>query len=189
MSQAQREEFLGRVRVQVSPEDYRRIETLCRLVATLGQDNLSKLRHWLFGRKTETTDRVCPPVEPAPAPAPKPLPNGHGRHGAAQYTGARWIQVSHPLLRLGQRCPKCDKGSLRAQRRRGVVLRISGSPPISATGWSLEKLRCDTCGEVFTAPVPPEAGTTKYEESVGVTMAVSRQALWPAWANIRWPCS
>jgi len=53
-------------------------------------------------------------------------------------------------------------------------LRISGSPPISATVWTLQKLRCDTCGAVFTAPAPSEAGTTKYDESVGVTVAVLR---------------
>jgi transposase len=174
LSQEQRAAFLDRMRAQVSPEDYRRIETFCQLAATLGQDNLSKLRHWLFGRKTETTDRVCPVVEPAPPAAPKPPPKGHGRCGARHYTGARWIQVSHPTLQKGQRCPQCQKGSLRAQRRRGVVLRIKGSPPISATAWSLEKLRCDTCGEVFTAPTPPEAGTTKYDESVGVAVAVLR---------------
>jgi len=174
MSPQQRDAFLGRMRVQVDPEDYRRIETFCQLAATLGQDNLSKLRHLLFGRKTETTDRVCPAVASAPEPAPKPPPKGHGRCGARHYTGARWIQVSHPALHKGQRCPQCQKGSLRTQRRRGVVLRIKGSPPISATGWSLEKLRCDTCGEVFTAPAPPEAGATKYDESVGVTVAVLR---------------
>lgn len=174
MSPEQRDAFLGRMRVQVDPEDYRRIESFCQLAATLGKDNLSKLRHLLFGRKTETTDRVCPAVASAPEPAPKPSPKGHGRCGARHYTGARWIQVSHPALHKGQRCPQCQKGSLRTQRRRGVVLRIKGSPPISATGWSLEKLRCDTCGEVFTAPTPPEAGTTKYDESVGVTVAVLR---------------
>ncbi|PYT09760.1 MAG: IS66 family transposase [Acidobacteria bacterium] len=174
LTQEQRDAFLDRMRVQVGPEDYRRIETFCQLAVTLGKDNLSKLRHLLFGRKTETTDRVCPVVEPAPAAAPKPPPKGHGRCGARQYTGARWIEVSHRALQKGQRCPQCQKGSLRAQRRRGVVLRIKGSPPISATGWSLEKLRCDTCGEVFTAPAPPEAGTTKYDESVGVTVAVLR---------------
>jgi transposase len=174
MSQEQREAFLERMRVRVDPGDYRRIETFCQLVATLGQDNLSKLRHLMFGRKTETTDQVCSVVEPAPPAAPKPPPKGHGRCGAHRYTGARWIQVSHPSLQKGQRCPQCQKGSLRTQRRRGVVLRIQGSPPISATGWSLEKLRCDTCGEVFTAPAPPEAGTTKYDESVGVTVAVLR---------------
>jgi len=77
-------------------------------------------------------------------------------------------------LKAGQRCPQCQKGTLRAQRKRGVVLRIQASPPISATGWSLEKLRCDTCGELFTAPIPPEAGTSKYDESVGVTVALLR---------------
>jgi len=174
MSPAQREEFLGRMRVQVSPDDYRRIETLCQVAATLGRDNLSKLRHLLFGRKTETTQRVCPGAGTSPASGPKPPPKGHGRGGAGQYTGALWIAVSHPSLQAGQCCPSCQKGSLRKQRRRGVVLRISGCPPISATGWTLEKLRCDACGEVFTAPVPPEAGTSKYDESVAVMVAVLR---------------
>lgn len=178
LTQEQRDAFLDRMRRQVSPEDYRRIEAFCQLVTTLGRDNLRKVRHLLFGPKTETTDRVCPAAEPAvkpaPAAAPKPPPKGHGRCGASHYTGARWIQVNHPSLQKGHGCPQCQKGSLRAQPRRGVVLRIQGSPPISATGWSLEKLRCDTCGEVFTAPAPPEAGTTKYDPSVGVTMAVMR---------------
>jgi transposase len=178
LSQEQRDAFLERMRVQVGPEDYRHIESLCQLALTIGQDNLSKLQHLVFGRKTETTDRVCPVsepmVEPAPAVAPKAPPKGHGRCGAGHYTGARWIQVNHPALRQGQRCPQCQKGSLRTQRRRGVVLRIQGCPPISATAWSLEKLRCDTCGGVFTAPAPAEAGTTKYDESVGVMVAVLR---------------
>ena len=177
MTQQQREQFLARIRAQVSAEDYERIEIFCQLVATLGKDNLSKLRHWLFGRKTETTDRICPgesaPV-PSPAPAPKPPPKGHGRCSARQYTGARWIQINHPSLQKGQRCPQCQKGALRTQRSRAVVLRISGSPPVSATGWSLEKLRCDTCGQLFTATPPPEAGTSKYDESVGVTVALMR---------------
>ena len=172
LSPAQRDAFLERMRRQVSPEDYRHIEGLCQLALTIGQDNLSKLRHLLFGRKTETTERVC--AVPPPEPAPKPPPKGHGRCAARQYTGARWHQVSHPSLRPGQRCPQCQKGALRLQRRRGVVLRITGSPPISATGWSLEKLRCDTCGVVFTAPAPPAAGTAKYDDSVAVTVALLR---------------
>src|SRR5207245_1989920 len=86
LPQEQREAFLERVRVQVAPEDYRHIESLCQLAAAIGKDNLSKLQHLLFGRKTETTDRVCPVVEtvaePAPAAPPKPPPKGHGRCGA-----------------------------------------------------------------------------------------------------------
>jgi hypothetical protein len=38
----------------------------------------------------------------------------------------------------------------------------------------MERLRCDTCGEVFTAPTPPPAGTEKYAPSVGVTVALLR---------------
>ena len=38
----------------------------------------------------------------------------------------------------------------------------------------MERLRCDTCGEVFTAPVPPEARTEKYAPSVGATVALLR---------------
>jgi transposase len=175
MSPSEREEFLGRMRIQVSAQDYQRIETFCQLVATLGQDNLSKLRHLLFGRKTETTDQVCPVVESVSATStPKPAPKGHGRCAARQYTGAHWIEVSHPSLQKGQRCPQCQKGSLRTQPRPAVVLRICASPPISATGWNLEKLRCDTCGQVFTAPTPAEAGASKYDESVAVTVALLR---------------
>jgi transposase len=178
MSDAQREEFLARIRLQVSPEDYARIETLCQLVARLGLDNLSKLRHLLFGRKTETTEQVCRGAEPAtsapPTPRPSPRLRGHGRCGASQYTGVSWIEIHHPSLTVAQCCPQCQQGKLRRQKRRGIVLRISGSPPISATGWRLEKLRCDTCGQVFTAPTPPEAGQSKYDETVGVTVALLR---------------
>ncbi len=177
MDPAQQQELLERMRAQVSAEDYERIQLLCQLATTIGKDNLSKLRHILFGRKTETTDRVCPPkgsCAPPPVPPSKLPRKGHGRCRAGDYTGARWIQVNHPTLKHRQSCPQCQKGTLRAQRKRGVVLRIQASPPICATGWSLEKLRCDTCGALFTAPIPPEAGVSKYDPSVGVMVAVLR---------------
>jgi|KBSSwiStaDraftv2_1062776.scaffolds.fasta_scaffold34606_5 hypothetical protein len=180
LSPEQRNGFLERVGLQVSPQDYRHIESLCQLVTAIGKDNLAKL-HWLFDRNNETTDRICPMVEPMPESvesalpaAPKAVAKGHGRCGANQYTGAQWLEVKHPSVCQDQQCPHCQKGLLRAQRRRGVLLRIEGSPPISATGWSLEKLRCDACGDVFTAPAPPQAGTSKYDESVGVMVALLR---------------
>jgi len=177
-NQEQREAFLRRMERQISAEDYERIQMLCELVTTLGKDNLSQLHSALFSPKTETTDAVCPVVDSAsnmsPPPTPKAPRPGHGRCSARQYTGARWIDVSHPTLQKSQRCPHCQKGWLRRQGCPKVVLRIRGSPPISATGWNLEKLRCDTCGELFTAPTPAEAGTSKYDESVGVTVALLR---------------
>jgi transposase len=38
----------------------------------------------------------------------------------------------------------------------------------------MERLRCDTCGQIFTAPTPPEAGPEKYDPSVGATVALLR---------------
>src|SRR4029079_2288198 len=33
--------------------------------------------------------------------------------------------------------------------------------------YQLQKLRCHLCGQVFTAPAPPEAGPTKYDATAG----------------------
>jgi hypothetical protein len=183
MTEAQRAAFLARVRSQVSPEDYRLIEgmsyALPELLALIEQEPLSlrKLRHLLFGPKTETTNRVCPAPAQAPAPGadlPKSKRPGHGRTGARAYRGARWIDVPHPTLQAGQRCQHCQQGRLRVQRSPALALRIVGAPPISATGYAMARLRCDTCGELFTAPTPPEAGPQKYDPSVGVTVALLR---------------
>jgi transposase len=183
LTEAERAAFLERVRPVVSAEDYRLIEgmshALPELLDRIAQDphlTLRKLRHLLFGPKTEKIQRVCPPATPpAPAtPTPKPKRKGHGRTKARDYTGARWVPVSHPNLKSGDRCPRCPQGTLRAQKSPGIILRIVGSPPISATGYRLERLRCDTCGAVFTAPAPPEAGTQKYDPSVGATVALLR---------------
>ena len=86
LTEAERTAFLARVRPVVSAEDYRLIEgmshALPELLERIGQDpalTLRKLRHLLFGPKTEKTDQVCPPAAPpAPAsPGPKPKRPGH----------------------------------------------------------------------------------------------------------------
>jgi transposase len=182
MTESERATFLERVRVGVSAQDYQLIEgmsyALPELLALIEQDpmTLRKLRHLLFGPKTEKTSRVCPAPEPlAPKPpVPRPKAKGHGRTKAQDYTGARWVQVPHPQLKPGDPCPQCSKGAVREQRSPAIALRIVGAPPISATGYKMERLRCDTCGHVFTAPTPPQAGQEKYDPSVGVTVALLR---------------
>jgi transposase len=182
LSAAERDAFLARVRPGVSPEDYRMIEAMSyalpRIVESIEQERMtmSKLRHLLFGAKTEQTDRVCPPASPpAPIPPlPKPKRQGHGRIKATDYTGARWVDVPHPALKPGCLCPLCAKGAVRTQKIKAIILRIEGSPPIAATGYQMERLRCEACGEVFTAPVPAAAGQEKYAPSVGATIALLR---------------
>jgi transposase len=181
LTESEREAFLERMRACSTPEDYRRVEgmsyALPELLWLIEQDQmtLGKLRHVLFGPKTEKTDRVCPPAAwVAPATSAKPKRKGHGRTKATEYTGARWVQVAHPQLKAGASCPLCSRGSVRMQKSRSLLLRIVGAPPLSATGYAMERLRCDTCGQMFTAPTPPEAGTQKHAPSVGVTVALLR---------------
>jgi transposase len=180
LDEAQRSALLERVRAQVSAEDYRIIEGMSRALPQVlalieqGPMTLRKLRHILFGPKTEKTQRVCPAPSPPPPQLARSKPKGHGRRKASDYTGAHWIEVAHPELQPGHRCPGCAQGTLRTQPRKALLLRIQGSPPIAATGFAMERLRCDGCGQVFSAPPPPEAGTQKYDPSVGVTVALLR---------------
>jgi transposase len=182
LTQAERAAFLDRVRGAVGPEDYALIEgmsyALPELIQLIERDpmTLRKLRLVLFGPKTEKTQQVCPPATTPPASpaAAKPKRPGHGRTKARDYTGARWVQVPHPRLQAGSHCPRCPHGTVRQQKTPALILRIVGAPPIAATGYQMERLRCDTCGEVFTAPTPPEAGTQKYAPSVGATVALLR---------------
>jgi transposase len=193
LTEAQRCAFLERVRAAVGPEDYRLIEGMThglpRLIELIEQTpTMPKLRRLVFGPKTEKTRQVFPPTSPSTSASSdsstatsstttagsKPKAKGHGRTKARDYTGAIWVSVPHPQLQAGAACPCCGKGTVRKQKSPAIILRIVGAPPISATGYEMERWRCDTCGEVFTAPTPPEAGTEKFAPSAGVTVALLR---------------
>ena len=51
-------------------------------------------------------------------------------------------------------------------------MRIVGRAPLEATVYELEKLRCNLCGKIFTAQVPEEAGSDKYDETAGAMVAL-----------------
>jgi transposase len=184
-SEPQRHAFLERVRGAVAPADYRVIEGMSQavpqLLTLLEQKDMSigRLRQMLFGPQTEKTGAVCPPpAAPADAtaeePSSKPRPPGHGRRAAQTYSGARRVRVPHAGLKGGEVCPGCRKGRLRPWRVPGLLLRIVAAPPVSATLFELEKLRCDLCGQVQTATPPAEAGTEKFDASVGAMVALLR---------------
>ena len=66
---------------------------------------------------------------------------GHGRHGADAYRGAARIAVRHPSLAAGDACPACGQGTV-YENVPGVLVRILGQPPLGATVYELQKLRC-----------------------------------------------
>jgi transposase len=116
------------------------------------------------------------PSEPAEDNANEPITNaadaadatapGHGRNGADAYGGAERIEVSHASLKAGDSCPSCRRGTV-YEKTPGVVVRIIGQPPVSATIYQLQKLRCHLCGQVFTAAAPAAAGDRKYDATAG----------------------
>ena len=51
-------------------------------------------------------------------------------------------------------------------------MRIVGQAPLAATVYELDRLRCNLCGEVFTAPEPEGVGPEKYDETTAAMIAL-----------------
>jgi transposase len=111
-----------------------------------------------------------------PEPEGKPK-GGHrpgtGRLGADAYEGAERVECRHEELAVGQRCPVCGHGTL-YELPPGRQIRIDGHALLSAIRYELQKLRCSACGQIFTAPLPEEAGAEKYSARARAVLAVSR---------------
>ena len=98
---------------------------------------------------------------------------GHGRNGASAYTGAERLPVRLEDLTPGCVCPLCEKGKVYpSSEGPKTLVRIRGEAPVQAKVWELERLRCNLCGEVFTAEAPPEARGEKYDATAGAIIAL-----------------
>lgn len=159
--------------------------------------SLRRLRQLLFGGRTEKTAAIVgdkDPTDQAPSPSDSPADpavdaadpsasnaadssaanaaeaapaaRGHGRNGADAYPGAERITVPHATLQAGDPCPACGEGTV-YDKTPGVLVRITGQPPLTARIYRLQKLRCHLCGAVFTAAAPAEAGDRKYDAAAG----------------------
>ena len=125
-------------------------------------------------RNTEKTNAVLPPdAVPADNPeAGESASAGHGRHGAAAFTGARRVSVVHATLHAGDRCPECQKGKVYRQKDPATLIRFVGHAPVEATVFEMERLRCNACQQVFTADEPETAGPDKYAVTVVAMIAL-----------------
>ncbi|MBI5829811.1 MAG: transposase [Chloroflexi bacterium] len=97
---------------------------------------------------------------------------GHGRTPASDYSGARQVAVPHPCLRHGDLCPECPKGKVYTQKEPRPLVRVVGQAPLAATVYQLDQLRCNACGQVYTAPAPEGVGAEKYDATVAVVIAL-----------------
>jgi rubredoxin len=100
-----------------------------------------------------------------------PPPAGHGRNGAEAFGGAQKVEIAHQNLKHGNCCPECGEGNVYGQKEPKVLVRIVGQAPVAATVYSLERLRCGACGQVFTAQEPEGVGPEKYDETAAAMIA------------------
>src|SRR5271156_2668615 len=148
--------------------------------APLSESESEKLKsalHALAGMlpQPRTTEKTKNVLEQSAALAPENEPEpvkGHGRNGASSYTGAKKVAVPHPALHTGDACPGCEKGKVYPQKEPRTLVRVVGQAPLAATVYELDRLRCNLCGEVFTAPEPEGIGPEKYDETTAAMIAL-----------------
>ena len=171
--------IVERAKPGLSVEDHAKLKTAMDLLTFLTEElqkkqtSLGRLRHMLFGATSEKTRTVLgedstPETLAAhdssgESQSDRPRPPGHGRNSAAAYTGADKVVVAHPTVHGGEACPACEKGRIHALAEPSVLVRISGVAPLAATLYECDRLRCNLCGEVYTAPAPAGVGNEKYD--------------------------
>lgn len=123
---------------------------------------------------TDDTGNGAEPPEAAAEPTAKKKRKGHGRVPSADYLAAKHIVVPHEALKPGGPCLRCQRGNLYNLKHPAPFLRIVGQAPLAATCWDCERLRCATCGAVYTARAPDEAQGGKYDETAVSIVALLR---------------
>ncbi|EPJ48880.1 MAG: transposase [Osedax symbiont Rs1] len=90
------------------------------------------------------------------------------------------VVVHHPLADMakGDDCPECDRGKL-YKYEPATLLRIIGQSPFQSEQHVMERLRCNTCGAYFTAPLPEEVlndggANQKYGHSARSIMGIAK---------------
>ena len=117
-------------------------------------------------RNTEKTSAVLPPdgMTTGTPETSESVPDGHGRNSAAAFKGANRVAIAHATLHSGDQCPQCLRGKVYRQKEPATLVRFVGHAPLEATVFEMERLRCNACGEVFTADEPETAGPAKYDQ-------------------------
>ena len=124
-------------------------------------------------RNTEKTSAVLPDAAPAGKPETgESATTGHGRNGAAAFTGADKVAVAHATLHSGDLCLECRRGKVYGLKEPATLVRFVGHAPLEATVFEMERLRCNACGQIFKADEPKAAGPAKYAETAVAMIAL-----------------
>jgi len=183
------EALLESVREALGERGYQKLKAAIRTLSYVTEllenreATLASLRRLLCRARSEKTEAVLEQAGIAPSPTSRTPPAdaaskkpaaGHGRNGATAYAGAQRVEVPHATLHRGDHCPECQRGKVYPLHDPGLLVRMRGQAPIAATVYELEKLRCNLCGEVFTAEAPAGVGEEKYDETTASMIALLR---------------
>jgi transposase len=189
MDREELKQLVERAQASLSAEDYRKVKGMADALTYLTdlvadqQTTIRDLRELMFPASTEKTQAVLEKagMKTTPKPtdkpgAPKPGEReqkapGHGRNGAEDYRNPRRVIVRHASLKHGDHCPGCLKGKVYEQQDPRQLVRIVGQAPLTATIYELQRLRCNLCGEVYSAEAPEGVGEDKYDESAAAMIA------------------
>lgn len=160
-------------------DDYKALEAMGKTIGFLSQTvndkaaSIKRLLKMLFGASSEKTENVLKkPKAGRPKTEAKKKAKGHGRNGAADYTGAQKVYIAHSELKHKDPCPACLKGKVYQCKKPKTLIRVTGQCPLSARIYEIEKFRCNLCGEIFTANEPDDIAEDKYDASVGAMIAL-----------------
>jgi transposase len=81
------------------------------------------------------------------------------------------VIIRHADLKAGDACPECARGKVYAQRDPKVLVKIVGQAPLAATVYEMERLRCNGCGQMFTAAEPEGIDPEKYDATATAIIA------------------
>ncbi len=170
---------------KLTEEDYEIIEGMADTITFLSQQvqqkkgSIGRLLRMLFGASTEKLKNITkkkdddgPSGNTPHSGENKPEQKGHGKNGANAYRNVEKVFVPHSKIKSGDICPECKKGKVYESQDPGVLVSLKGNPPVSATVYELEKLRCNLCGEIFTADKPKETSDKKYDETVSAIISL-----------------
>ena len=167
--------LLKRVKDELAPEDYDIIKAMADTIYLLSQSldkktaSIQRLLRMIFGATTEKLKKTAHKKKSASL---EKKPQGHGRKSAADYTGAEKIQIGHSTLKPGDNCPECVKGKVYELKEPKRIVCITGNAPISGKVYEMQRLRCNLCGDIFTADTPEGVSEDKYDARVSAVIAV-----------------
>lgn len=183
VSNEELEAFLARLKPQVLDNEYKIAESLVHTLLELSDAHThskAKVRALLkqiFGEFTSEkmfSEAPVPATDSKTAKPPSKKPREGGLRSADSFTGAKREEIVFGPKRP-ELCPKCQQKIHKTEPRH--LIRFAAAPPVSATVYEVERLRCRHCEAIVEADIPNEVGTEKYDSSVYPWLGYSRYRL------------